>query len=82
MVEVRLFSIFRKAAGEKGFESEAGTVGELLLELASRYDAGFRDQLKKATVVVNGRNAVHLKGRKTRLSDGDVVSIFPPMAGG
>lgn len=82
LVEVRLFATFRKTAGEKGFRTEAATVGALLAELASRYDAGFREQLKRATVVVNGSNAVHLKGRRTKLADGDVVSIFPPMAGG
>ena len=55
---------------------------DVLRELAARYGPSFTGQLKKATVLVNGRNAAHLKGQRTRLADGDVVSIFPPLAGG
>jgi molybdopterin synthase sulfur carrier subunit len=38
--------------------------------------------LKISTVLVNGKNVIHIKGRKTRLEPDDVVSIFPPMGGG
>jgi molybdopterin synthase sulfur carrier subunit len=81
-VEVKLFATLRREAGEKGYATEASDLGEVLQELALRYSPGFREQLKKATVLVNGRNAVLLKGKRTRLKDGDVVSLFPPMAGG
>ena len=82
MVEVKLFATLRREAGGKGFEMNASSVEEVLRELATRYDSGFREQLKQVTILVNGRNAVQLKGKRTRLCDGDVVSIFPPMAGG
>jgi molybdopterin synthase sulfur carrier subunit len=82
VVEVKLFAALRREAGEKGFEMSASSVEEVLRELSSRYDSGLREQMKTATILVNGRNAVQLKGKRTRLSDGDVVSIFPPMAGG
>ncbi len=82
MVEVKLFATLRREAGEKGFETGASSVGEVLRELASRYDSAFAEQMKRATILVNGRNAAHLKGKRTKLADGDVISIFPPMAGG
>ncbi len=34
------------------------------------------------TILVNGRNVVHLAGLETRLHDDDVVAIFPMVAGG
>lgn len=85
MIEVKLFATLRREAGEKGFEmdaSSASSVEEVLREAASRYGPALREQMKTATVLVNGRNSVQLKGKRTRLADGDVVSLFPPMAGG
>jgi molybdopterin synthase sulfur carrier subunit len=38
--------------------------------------------LKISTVLVNGKNVAHIKGRKTKLKPDDVVSIFPPLGGG
>ncbi|HOA36431.1 MAG TPA: MoaD/ThiS family protein [Bacillota bacterium] len=55
---------------------------ELLQQAAERYGAEFAARLKIATVLVNGKNIAHLQWKKTRLKDGDVVSNFPPLAGG
>ncbi|MHA1648787.1 MAG: MoaD/ThiS family protein [Candidatus Helarchaeota archaeon] len=33
-------------------------------------------------MLVNGRNINFLDGRNTKLKDGDVVAISPPIAGG
>ena len=82
MVEVKLFASLRAFAGEKQFATEAATVKELLQQAAERYGAEFAARLKIATVLVNGKNIAHLQWKKTRLKDGDVVSIFPPLAGG
>lgn len=82
MVEVKLFASLRTCAGEKNFSTEAFTVKELLQEAAERYGDEFAARLKIATVLVNGKNIAHLRWKKTRLKDGDVVSLFPPLAGG
>ena len=82
MVEVKLFASLRTAAGEKSFFTGAATVRELLQEAAGRYGDEFAERLKIATVLVNGKNIAHLKWKKTRLKGGDVVSLFPPLAGG
>jgi len=82
MVEVKLFASLRTAAGEKGFLTDADSVGELLREAAERYGEDFAKRLQIATVLVNGKNIAHLRWKRTRLKDGDVVSLFPPLAGG
>ncbi|HID27596.1 MAG TPA: molybdopterin synthase sulfur carrier subunit, partial [Methanosarcinales archaeon] len=40
---------------------------------------GLRDYVK---IMVNGRSIAFLNGINTLLQDGDVVAIFPPVAGG
>ena len=33
-------------------------------------------------VFVNGRDIHHLRNLETELKDGDIVAVFPPVAGG
>ena len=33
-------------------------------------------------VLINGREITHLSGLETKVSDGDIIAIFPPVAGG
>lgn len=82
MVEVRLFASLREAAGEKKYFSDAATVKEVLRQTAERYGKDFSARLKTASVLVNGENIANLKWKKTKLQDGDVISLFPPLAGG
>jgi molybdopterin synthase sulfur carrier subunit len=82
MIEVKLFASLRSAAGEKRYFTEASTVKELLREASNRYGKEFTEKLKIATILVNGKNITHLRWRRTRLKDGDIVSLFPPLAGG
>ncbi|NPV60583.1 MAG: MoaD/ThiS family protein [Actinobacteria bacterium] len=82
MVTVKLFATLRKAAGEPGFQSEAGNVAEVLKEAEKRYGDGVKRYLKSCIVLVNGNNIGYLKGKRTKLKDGDEVSLFPPVAGG
>ncbi len=82
MVTVSLHTILRKEAGEKECRSDAGNVKELLEELSRRYGPAFSKYLANCIVLVNGKNAAMLRGKKTKLKDGDEVSLFPPVAGG
>lgn len=82
MPEVKLFATIRKKAGEEGFESKAASVEEILKECEKRYGDELSPYLKKSIVLVNGKNAALLKGRKTRISTDDKISIFPPAIGG
>lgn len=88
---LRFFATFREAVGRKTVESEfedAATVGDVLAELESEYDglAGSLledgDLAPMINVLLDGREVLHIDGVETRLSDGDTLSIFPPVAGG
>ena len=82
MVSVKLFATLRKAAGEPGFQSDARNVADILKEVERRYGDGVKRYLKSCIVLVNGKNIGYLKGKRTKLRDGDEVSLFPPVAGG
>jgi len=91
-VTVKLFGEFREAAGKDRVELEVSsgtTCGQALRELARREpevgallftgEGRLRDHLH---VFINGRNVASLNGLETPLSEGDVVSFFPPIGGG
>lgn len=63
----------------------------LLLDIGGRYGNTFKAKLFTADglgigedtiILVNGRNICHLDGKNTPLTETDVVSIFPVVAGG
>jgi len=91
-IELRFFANFRSAVGQKTVEreySDGATVGEVLAEIEDEWpemagdildeDGSIRPQL---SVLKNGREVVHMDGPDTPLSDGDRLSVFPPVAGG
>ncbi len=82
MVTVKFNSLMRKAAGVPEYRSSAASVKELLKEIRGRYGPEVDRYLGRCVVTVNGRNVHELKGGRTKLSDGDEVSLFPPVAGG
>ncbi len=92
-IDLRFFATFRDAVGTKErtrtIEDDA-TVGDVLEALEHEYD-GLDGQLLTAerdairpqlSVLKNGRDVVHMAGPETPLEDGDVLSVFPPVAGG
>ena len=91
-VELRFFAMFRDEVGAKRLvrEFEPGTtVGEALLAVESEFpslagrfvadDGGIGDAL---TVMRNGTNVTHFDGAGTTLTDGDRLSVTPPVTGG
>lgn len=71
------------------------TAGELLEILRSEFKLPDRLDLPQGRLVlfegnhpagliilINGRNIGRLKGLETALSEGDLISLFPPAAGG
>lgn len=91
-VEIRLFGPFRDAVGGRSVVrtyDEPADVRTALRDLEESYpglagslvdDEG--DQPEALAVVLNGRNVVHEQGFDTALSDGDVLGVMPPLAGG
>jgi MoaD family protein len=89
-VEVRLPTLLRQhAGGDASVSAEGATVGEVFSDLVERY-AGLSGQLvdergglhKFVNVYRNDEDIRYLEQLDTKLSDGDVVSVLPAVAGG
>ena len=84
MVRVKFFATLRSIAGRREVEIKGiKTVGELLEKLYAEFGEEFKNEIEeRRMILVNGKNIDHLNGLNTELSEGDVVSIFPPAGGG
>jgi molybdopterin synthase sulfur carrier subunit len=92
-VKIRYFALLRELTGKREelveLEEDA-SVGKLLETLSIKYGGRFRDYLYgvgefeglSLNFLLNGRNVSLDKGFETKLQDGDVLSILPPVAGG
>ena len=89
-VQVRVPTILRKhTSGEKHVEGTGSTLGELFDDLDARHPglraglvAGDGDLHRFVNVYVNDEDVRFLGAISTPLSDGDVVTILPAVAGG
>lgn len=88
-VTVKLPTPFRRHAGQaRSVQVEAATVEEALAGLADQFPA-MRQSLYAGDgsikpflrIFVGERDIAGLSGLETRLQDGDVISIIPPVAG-
>ena len=75
---VRLFASAAEAAGVQDLEVEVATVGQLELELDSRFGEKFAKVRRQCSVMVGGS----LSEPGTAIPDGAVVDFLPPFAGG
>jgi molybdopterin synthase sulfur carrier subunit len=89
-VEVRLPTILRShAAGQASVRANGGTVGEVFEDLVRQFP-GLAGQLvtgdgalhKFVNVYRNDEDVRYLDNLATKVSDDDVVSILPAVAGG
>ena len=89
-IEVRIPTILRThTGGEKAVEGKGDTLADLFSDLDSRH-SGLRERLVGAdgslnrfvNVYLNDEDVRFLGGVQTPLSDGDVVTILPAVAGG
>jgi molybdopterin synthase sulfur carrier subunit len=89
-VEVRLPTLLRQhTGGDASVSGEGATVGEVFSELVARYP-GLSGQLvdesgglhRFVNVYRNDDDIRYLEQLDTKLSDGDIVSILPAVAGG
>ena len=88
--KVRIPTPLRKLTNnEELVEVSAATIGDVILELQTRYP-GIKDRLIDETgsirrfvnVYVNEEDIRFLENQKTALKDGDEISIIPAIAGG
>ncbi|HVY11189.1 MAG TPA: MoaD/ThiS family protein [Mycobacteriales bacterium] len=89
-IEARIPTILRTyTGGEKSVTGEGSTLQELFVDLDSRHE-GLRGRLvsedgslaRFVNVYLNDEDVRFLGGVETPLSDGDVVTILPAVAGG
>jgi MoaD family protein len=89
-VQVHVTSVIQKlVGGQRALMAEGETVAELINDIESRYP-GFRAQIVNAdgdlhrfvNIYLNDEDIRYLEGARTRLSEGDSVSILPALAGG
>jgi molybdopterin converting factor small subunit len=79
MALVRYWAGARAAAGCAQEESAASTVGDLLADISGRHDIS--RILRVSSLLVDGI-AVTTDESARQLSDGAVVDVLPPFAGG
>ena len=76
MITVRLYGLLRLDSGVKERCMEAADMKEVFRDLAA---LGISPkELRGCVILVNGKSA----DRRTKLHDGDVVQLLPPVAGG
>lgn len=77
-VTAHYFAVFRERAGcdREAVSTACRTAAELFDEVAGRH--GFADTRERCKVAINGT----LSSWGAKLSDGDNILFFPPVAGG
>jgi len=90
-VTVKAFADFRLILGKEQVLTvpKGGDVGELLQILGKASPTLLPKVLEEdgrlkpyVNILENGRNIKFLNGLQTVLADGDIIAIFPPVAGG
>ena len=91
-VKVKYFTTLRELAGapEERIELKEGAMlADLIKIIASKYGKEAQDYLyTKGKVdpsiyfLINGKNSRILSGLKTKLKNGDIIAIIPPIGGG
>ena len=94
-VKVKAFMSIKKLIGDNSeveIEIENGSIKNLIEELSLRYGEGLNNEFFDAKtkgvkqyyhILVNGRSYLELPDRlETKMKEGDVVALFPPVGGG
>lgn len=81
-VVVKFYANIRQKAGVGEFACQAATVRDAIESLRQEYGEDFIRHVKSCNVFLNSDNVTMMQGPLTRLKEGDVLHIFPPMGGG
>ncbi len=81
MVKVLLYGIARVKFNQKELEINAGSIKDLLTQMAKTINVKYKD-MKNYLIYVNDINISDLKMFNTKLNDGDIVMLLSPSSGG
>lgn len=92
-LKVKFYSLFRinlKSPGTEYHLEDHITILELIAKLDNDYEGYFSKKLlekndsilRGAIILVNGKNIFHINKLETKVSNKDIVTLFPPSAGG
>ena len=90
-ITIRAFAYYRAIIGKEVelVLPEGKTIGALLSDICERYPELRRQMFTQTgelkefiNIFINGRNIAFLDNMGTLLVDGDVIALFPPVAGG
>lgn len=92
-IEIKFFTSLREITSKKVEKlelQENTTIDELIILLSNKFGKKFKDYIfnKKGNIqdflsfLINGKNINTLQGLDTKLQEGDVVAILPPVGGG
>ena len=82
MTTLRYWAAARAAAGVAEEQTEAATLAAALEEARARHDARFTTVLQRCSYVVDGDPVGGRDHAAVALSDGGLVDVLPPFAGG
>jgi len=90
-VKVRLYTILQEVADRKEVEIEASSVKEVVSTLVNMFGDDFKARLINEktgsikpffNILVDGKRLFLPKEMNSKLHEGNVVDIFPPVGGG
>ncbi|MBU4310448.1 MoaD family protein [bacterium] len=89
-ITVRFYTTLKEKVGKGKVELEAKNVADALEELREQFGTKFTDQLYEPSgkikdyyiLLLSGRSVDRKEIKKTTLKEGDILHIFPPIAGG
>ena len=82
MITVKLYGLFRLETEKPVYQFEAAKDVNAALELLAKESKLSLDDWKKAVIYINGTAIDKLNMFRTKLKDGDVLSVLSPASGG
>lgn len=92
-IEIKFFTSLREITSKKVEKLELQkniTIDELIILLSNKFGKKFKEYIYNKngkiqdflSFLINGKNINTLQGLATKLQEGDVVAILPPVGGG
>jgi len=91
-MEIKYFATLRDITkrSDEQWNTPVDTIGELIILLCTKYGKSFAKWVSTedggfgnlSIFLINGQDCRSLDGLQTRINERDIISIFPPIAGG